>query len=199
MKTLKLVGRATGGLVMEGVAGLAGFCMGYGVFSLVAENAVAVAAGVGAAVTMVIFNRMMDLDLAALESRIAADREAELEERVAKLTAKVEYERAEFTASLASIRDAAHAQRMAELFGGLETVGSGEVDSDPFGDDDEDDEEQVFDAEEQDDIAVFARFNKNLDETEAKDEKRKAALRKQYERGLITLAECEALIEEMAI
>ena len=141
MKTLKLVGRATGGLVMDGVAGLAGFCMFGGMFTFVAQDeaviAVGVAVGIVGAVAMLILKRVMDLDLADLEARIAA-RVADLEKQIAA-------------------EDAAHARQMAELFGGLETVESGEV-SDPF----DDDEEQVFTAEEQEAIAVFKGFEASL-------------------------------------
>ena len=159
MKTLKLVGRATGGLVMDGVAGLAGFCMFGGMFTFVAQDeaviAVGVAVGIVGAVAMLILKRVMDLDLAdlkkrlaldmaALEARIAADRVANLEKQIAD---KEEQD----------AKDAAHARQMAELFGGLETVESGEV-SDPF----DDDEEQVFTAEEQEDIAVFKGFEASL-------------------------------------
>ena len=148
MKTLKLVGRATGGLVMDGVAGLAGFCMLGGMFSLVAKDeaviAVGVAVGIVGAVAMLILKRVMDLDLADLEARIAADRVADLEKQIAD---KEEQD----------AEDAAHARQMAELFGGLETVESGEV-SDPF----DDDEEQVFTAEEQEAIAVFKGFEASL-------------------------------------
>lgn len=165
---LKVVGQATLDVLGRGLLGLTGYAMGSGLTYLVTGDVTAaVGGGIGGAMALLIAGRVMDRDLAALDERLAADRLADAEARNADLQRRLDErtadcERLMTAPASAPVSDEEFERQMAELFGDLETVGSGEID-----------------------MAMFAAIDAPRPASEADK------LRKQYERGTLTLAEYE--------
>jgi hypothetical protein len=142
MTTLKRIGLATLDVLGRGAMGFAGFVVGGNLTHLVTGDLnTAIAGGVGGALALLVAGRVMDRDEAALDARIAADREAYLEGRVADLQRYLDEVRADngrLSAQLVERMEAETARMtadcdrlLAEMNGDLETVGSGEVDELP--------------------------------------------------------------------